>query len=613
MMGTRHATSSTARLHLPLRRTLAAAMAAAMTLVLLPTVVVADDAPDPDAPTPHRGVVAATLAFEDQPVRSVIDDRVAAVATDLVSDSPDELTVSLTLEHGERFDDLIDAAEQALHEALVDALEAELGRQLDDARSSLIDDATDQVGSWWDGLDPLLLWALEAVGVSPASFSEPIVEGLEDLDLGSLVARADVNDALTARADATMDAVDLEAQLAEQLSGFLTGTQLTLAHEALTGTAGDLELDGDTRPALGPADSTATASDGDAAAWPLLLEASSAGVSIQDATAIRLNRLTAGISADALAGFTFTPTASYDRDLDGYIELSLGLALDRTAMDAAVAALLSDGDLDGAGPLVDLVVDAEDEADIATTFDVEATDVTAEEALAIELPVPQEATTGPFAIVDTAAACADGACDALLVGDGASDAAVRVVASGSLKGTGEAGELQLSWLGLGDGPDPTHAVDDAWYELPCGEIDGEPVTYQGMPGTILFDAVGAFAGEVSVTVQIPRAMVQEQRNDGRSQYDVCYRGDHGFQGRDAYFLGPDDDPDQVEGVAPLAPQVPGDPLVAGPGILADCDVTDTAPCIESRTAVREAGQLDPAYRGGVELVLRLPARDPMFR
>ncbi|MGM0819682.1 MAG: hypothetical protein ACQETV_09855, partial [Actinomycetota bacterium] len=119
------------------------------------------------------------------------------------------------------------------------------------------------------------------------------------------------------------------------------------------------------------------------------------------------------------------------------------------------------------------------------------------------------------------------------------------------------------------------------------------VAYQGLPGTILFDVEG-FDGDADgdkfVTVVVPKDIVQETTDNGKSKYEVCFLGQAGLDARDA----PDD-----EGTADTTAAAGDD---TEPFLLESC-TGGAAPCIEEQKG----------NRGGLEVVIRLPAADPMFR
>lgn len=176
---------------------------------------------------------------------------------------------------------------------------------------------------------------------------------------------------------------------------------------------------------------------------------------------------------------------------------------------------------------------------------------------------------------------------------------VRVVASSQSND----GTLLLGWLG--DRETPGGKVNQ------CNGID-----YQGLPGTILFDfaaGTNGFDGEKLVTVQVPRSIVQEDTNNGRAQYDVCFLDEDGLEERDE--ASDDPGPSTQSGDD-------NDADATGPFLLPTCgrpteDGRAEPPCVESRTAIRSVGNLPPDWRsslrGGLEVVIRLPAEDPMFR
>ncbi len=120
--------------------------------------------------------------------------------------------------------------------------------------------------------------------------------------------------------------------------------------------------------------------------------------------------------------------------------------------------------------------------------------------------------------------------------------------------------------------------------------------YVSIPGPVLFDGLDLHESvdELIATVRIDKAAVQEDVSNGRAHYDICYVGDKSFTAK--------------SGVP--APQRDGeagdfdDPLEFGPALLPHCRDHDKAPCVQSRTGFRG---------GGAEIVVRLPAGDPIMR
>ena len=121
---------------------------------------------------------------------------------------------------------------------------------------------------------------------------------------------------------------------------------------------------------------------------------------------------------------------------------------------------------------------------------------------------------------------------------------------------------------------------------------GEP--YVGIPGPVLFEATGVDDGPLVATLHIDKAAVQERVDNGRAHYDVCYVGDHPFEGKH----GP------VDGNGNGA--FDGDDLLFGPALLPTCEASSeaVAPCVQARTG--EQG-------GGAKITVLVPAGDPIMR
>jgi hypothetical protein len=160
---------------------------------------------------------------------------------------------------------------------------------------------------------------------------------------------------------------------------------------------------------------------------------------------------------------------------------------------------------------------------------------------------------------------------------------------------GVEGRQFLSFL---DGVDPyTLGLDPETGRNGCSSVD----TRRRLPETVLFETVlfddsieGATA---TITLIVPRTNVPGLNSP--SDFDICYVSDKSFTAKAGAR-----DLTLIE--APELADTP--PFTHGPGLLPTCGAVDNAaPCIVGRNAA--GGGTFPA----VEIVLRVPAGDPMFR
>jgi hypothetical protein len=119
------------------------------------------------------------------------------------------------------------------------------------------------------------------------------------------------------------------------------------------------------------------------------------------------------------------------------------------------------------------------------------------------------------------------------------------------------------------------------------------VPYRGLPDAVHFDAVDVDAAK-RATILIDKGKVQEDVNNGRAHYDVCFIGDASFTAKGGQPAPTFDDPIGE--------------LTHGPALLEDCHRlpagSEGDPCIEARTG---------ASGGRVRLVVQLPGDDPWMR
>jgi hypothetical protein len=173
-------------------------------------------------------------------------------------------------------------------------------------------------------------------------------------------------------------------------------------------------------------------------------------------------------------------------------------------------------------------------------------------ALSASSPGMLGATSGSFLIWDQATSCTSGSTCSVTV------AAPKSVTS-QITSNASSGALVAS--------------------LGADTIDcGDP--YNHAPSTTTFNAYGSAAsGTKTATMQIDKAVVQAQPNNGAAFYRVCYESPTPFRDRTG--------------------------VTVTLGLLPDCNtVANVAPCVAS---------VSKTQAGDVREVLRLPAGDPRFR